>query len=271
MALWLASAEVLLRENARRPFSGRALTLGKLDFVAKPSALRRVLDRNGWHGLAPRSTDEMLRQLGFSSVASLDISDFEGADILYDLNSPEPPAELRDSADLILDGGTIEHVFNVPNALKACHAMLKVGGRIVHLTPASNYIDHGFYSFSPTLYHDWYTANGYEIDYLGVVRHSLRPDKDEHALYPYTPETFQRFSYGGVDDMMYMCICVATKLATSTAERVPQQGFYVRQWAAKSEAAPVSRWQAALRNLRPFYRFTRLLLVRHRLATLERR
>jgi hypothetical protein len=39
--------------------------------------------------------------------------------------------------------------------------MLKVGGRLIIMVPASNSIDHGFYSFSPTLFFDYFADNGF--------------------------------------------------------------------------------------------------------------
>lgn len=39
--------------------------------------------------------------------------------------------------------------------------MLRPGGTIIIGTPSSNAINHGFYSLSPTLFHDYFTANGF--------------------------------------------------------------------------------------------------------------
>ena len=60
---------------------------------------------------------------------------------------------------MIIDGGTMEHIFHIPNVLNNIYRMLRVGGRIIHISPSSNYVDHGFYSFSPTLFYDFYQTN----------------------------------------------------------------------------------------------------------------
>ncbi len=39
--------------------------------------------------------------------------------------------------------------------------MLKTGGNIILIHPCSNSIDHGFYSFSPTLYFDYFKGNSF--------------------------------------------------------------------------------------------------------------
>jgi hypothetical protein len=44
---------------------------------------------------------------------------------------------------------------------------VKLGGVIFHGNPISM-INHGFYNFSPTLYHDFYTQNGWEVELMMV-------------------------------------------------------------------------------------------------------
>ena len=61
----------------------------------------------------------LFRSLGFSDVRSLDVSAYEGADIIFDMNvdiAPSLPQGFA-GADLVFDGGTMEHVFHVPNYL----------------------------------------------------------------------------------------------------------------------------------------------------------
>jgi len=94
----------------------------------------------------------ILESLGFDLVRAMDASDFEGAEILLDLNQSETPKELVGVADVILEGGTLEHVLHSPHAMRHLTRMVKPGGRIIHTSPASNFIDHGFYSFSPTFF-----------------------------------------------------------------------------------------------------------------------
>jgi hypothetical protein len=49
----------------------------------------------------------------------------------------------------------------VATALDNVHKMLRSGGSVVIFSPASNAIDHGFYSFSPTLFFDYFGDNSY--------------------------------------------------------------------------------------------------------------
>ena len=89
-----------------------------------------------------------------------DVSSYENPDFIIDLNQPVDPVHYN-QFDVILDAGTLEHVFDVATAFDNINRMLRVGGNVVIFVPASNSIDHGFYSFSPTLFFDYFGDNGY--------------------------------------------------------------------------------------------------------------
>ena len=82
-------------------------------------------------------SEKFLRYLGARSVASLDMASFEGAEFIHDLNVPIPPT-LAEKFDFILDGGTLEHVFNIPAAFENVKSMLRVGGLFVGVDAANN-------------------------------------------------------------------------------------------------------------------------------------
>lgn len=95
--------------------------------------------------------DDFLKFLGAKELVTVDRSDFEDATLIHDLNQAFPD-HLRQSFDLVIDGGTLEHIFNYPQALSNCLDLLKVGGHIITITPASGQMGHGFYQFSPELF-----------------------------------------------------------------------------------------------------------------------
>lgn len=106
---------------------------------------------------------DLYRRLGFAQASYLDVSDYEGADILFDLGSPEIPAHLKGAFDVVFDCGTLEHIFHVPNALHNVVRMTAPGGHVLHAVLMNNGVDHGFYQFSPTLFFDWFEAAGLEV------------------------------------------------------------------------------------------------------------
>jgi len=103
----------------------------------------------------------VLTLLGADTVQVSDISPNEMPDFIIDLNNPVCP-EFNQKFDVIFDIGTLEHIFDVPTALENIVRMLKPGGTVIIDVPASNSIDHGFYQFSPTLFFDFFSANGFE-------------------------------------------------------------------------------------------------------------
>ena len=135
-----AALNPLLSELAKRvKFSGVVCTLGVME-----------LDSGG----DPRA---YFSRLDFSTLQALDISDFEGADHIFDLNEDELPERLVSQFDAVFNGGTLEHVFHVPNALTSITRMLRPGGVVVHVLPCNGWVNHGFYQISPTLMFDYYT------------------------------------------------------------------------------------------------------------------
>ena len=63
--------------------------------------------------------------------------------------------------DTIIDGGSLEHIYNVPQALKNISELCSDGGQILHMLPANNECGHGFYQFSPGLPSLYSEENGY--------------------------------------------------------------------------------------------------------------
>ncbi len=100
--------------------------------------------------------------LGITDVHALDYSDYEGADILCDLNGSIPAKHLH-RFDLVIDAGTTEHVFDIARATFNVSELVKEDGIVIHINAGAGYINHGFYSISPTLYLDFYSLNGFDI------------------------------------------------------------------------------------------------------------
>lgn len=164
--------------------------------------------------------------LGFSSVQSVDVSDYEGCTYTIDLNYPVPEC-LHNRFDLIFDGGTIEHIFNLPMVFKNIHSMLKIGGRIIHGSPSTNHVDHGFFMFSPTLFYDYYSLNNYKINTSYVFTYTLKHDVDPWQIFHYEPGVLDKFSLGGFDKgfMLGIWFC-AEKTEVSVSGLIPPQGYY---------------------------------------------
>ncbi len=242
------AAELLLRESKIRPFSGSVATLGRLHVYFSAAELESSARKSGV-SLAPYepelhrepdlarrgfvSDDALLKALGFQSATRIDYSDYEAAEEILDLNSSETPSQLERRFDVIIDSGTIEHVFHVPNALAHLARMLKPGGRIIHLSPSANCMDHGFYGFSPTFFADYYEENLFNLRSVQVCRF-LKPHEQARCdVYDYTADRGAGLQIGCLDSSVYYVFVVAESTPQSTFGVIPQQSAYRRRWAAE--------------------------------------
>jgi len=107
------------------------------------------------------NSQALFKILGANKTYVADISEYESPDIIIDLNYEIQDETLFNRFNTIIDVGTLEHIFDINIALTNLIRMLKVNGRIFLSLPASNSIDHGFYSFSPTLFFDFFKINGF--------------------------------------------------------------------------------------------------------------
>lgn len=119
------------------------------------------------------------KTLGFKEVHALDVSDYEHADIIFNLND-DLPKDLKGKFDIVFDGGVIEHVFNVSNALLNICKLTKVGGYIFNINPVYNYIHNTFWNISPEMFLDFYSANSYRILDCSIITF-LTEDREKRA------------------------------------------------------------------------------------------
>lgn len=134
-------------------------------FGYKPT---RFTEGNKWHGRKDPlpETEELFERLGVK-LTVVDFTKDRGTEIVADLNEPQDFGQF----DLVIDPGTLEHCFNIGMALMTAAESVRVGGHILHLSPL-NMPNHGFYSISPTLYHDFYTQNGWTAEMKVIARPS---------------------------------------------------------------------------------------------------
>jgi hypothetical protein len=151
------------------------LTLGRMKLYASRDDIKSDLQffKTGKNISDVEFPDEysepLLKLLGATCVDSLDYSDYEKATIIHDLNEPIPES-LRRKYSVVIDGGTIEHVFNFPVAIKNCMEMVQEHGHYIGITPVNNTMGHGFYQFSPELFFNIFNAsNGFVVKKALIV------------------------------------------------------------------------------------------------------
>ena len=175
MGLTATDIELLIELRLRKERIDRIVTIGRLSLFLHPrqlARLRRIIPESqalvdySWGEAA----DLVLRDLtGAKDVVSVDMSDYQGSTIVHDMNRPlrESRPDLAGKFDLVIDGGTLEHVFNFPVAVQNLMFLVRRGGHILTANPANNLCGHGFYQFTPELMHRLYSpANGFCVDHV---------------------------------------------------------------------------------------------------------
>ena len=244
------------RQNVHATFAQvvRMLREEGLEPRPLPAGMSERNDLPGWRDTpeAENTSDRaFFHALGGLRVVALDSSDYEQAEIIWDLNLPVP-AELEGRFGLILDGGTLEHVFDTRVALASVARMLAPGGRVVHTNPATNYLAHGFYQFSPTLYYDWYAANGF-TDLRALLVEQPPWSQTGHGWRCWEWNPHRPYSHARAKRPMMMYF-TAARGPGATHDRIPQQGDYTRSGGGGRtgyEDQAASGWRARLARALP--------------------
>jgi len=177
MGLDINAVQFLVAAQKRGVRLGRVIMLGRQSLHVFPGTMVSVLARNSvppgkFTSAGPECAfaEPLFEALGATSIETLDNSDFEGARFVHDLNQPLP-ADWKEKFDAVFDGGTLEHVFNFPVALRNSMELLREGGRLFIQTCANNLCGHGFYQFTPELFYRALSPeNGFEVERMIIHR-----------------------------------------------------------------------------------------------------
>ncbi len=193
-----------------------------LKIAGLPTALPEVA---GWLA-GDRYCEPFLRRLGADEISSFDNSSYEGAAHLHDMNQPIPDS-FKGQFTTVIDGGSLEHIFNFPRAIQNCMEMVSVGGHFLSITGANNHMGHGFYQFSPELFFRVLSpANGFVV---------------ERMIFCQTPPGSAWYEVSDPEKVGWRVECVTAQpaylmvMARRTTDvaalaTTPQQSDYVATW-----------------------------------------
>lgn len=272
MGITATDIDLLLELRRRNQPIERIATIGRLSLFLHPrqvARLRKILPQS--RALADyRWGDEvdplLCDLLDATEVISIDMSDYQGSSIVHDMNLPllDRRPDLAQSFDLVIDGGTLEHVFNFPVAVSNLMFLVRKGGHVLTANPANNLCGHGFYQFTPELMHRIYSCvNGFRVVHvlLTQARH-MSVEMDPR------PKSFVVVDPGSLGHRVLVRNRWPVMIRT-LAERVgepPQGGLdvqqsdYVMAWSGTTGANSRRRLEAALRKV--FHRLPRTLQSR---------
>lgn len=231
----------------------KTITLGRLKLYTTGAEIQKLIDK---YGSAKPIGDVEFRDeyseplfglLGSTHPESMDYSDYEKANHLHDLNTPIAE-KFKSEYDVVLDSGTLEHVFNFPVAIKNCMEMLKTGGYFLGITPANNYFGHGFYQFSPELYYRIFSKdNGFRVSQMLVG--VCNDDGEVGKWYEVKDPVEVRSRVMLVNSKPTYLFIIAQKTATADIFKTsPYQSDYTTTW-EKGEEAKSGYEKAGVKSL----------------------
>jgi len=272
MGLSIQSIKFLLAAHKRGVCFEKTLTLGRQHVTASPRQIVAALEESGvWP--PPGGGDAFLkslaktewrfeviaRSLGAQSVVACDISDYEGAGMVHDMNHPIQ-TEDEERFDVVIDGGTLEHVFNFPVAIANAMRLTKVGGTLVLFTPANNNFGHGFYQFSPELlYRVLSPENGFRVRRMVAMVEDIAecgnlfgiryPFHVNGPWYDVSDPVEVRSRVTLMNDLPVGLMVMAERTSREEIfKKVPQQSDYVPQWEGPLESSPPASMDVTLSN-----------------------
>ena len=174
---------ILLSQNYIKHTANKAniLTLGRQQIHIFKSDVNHLLNKYNFNSLTnkfcmPDYSENLFKNLFEErwkyheiTVDSIDNSNYEGASIIRNMNTP---FNLSKKYQYIYDGGTIEHIFNIPQVIENIINMLDINGIFVSITCNNNFSGHGIYQFSPEFFLSSFNEKyGMQIEamYLGKV------------------------------------------------------------------------------------------------------
>ena len=251
MALIKDYADFLVAARRQGACFDRVVTLGRLqnNLTCAPELQGRTDPV-----LADRYVDTFFRTvLGTVELDALDYSAYEGANLVHDLNQPLPPAR-HEQYDVAVDAGTLEHVFDLPAALRNTMLLPRVGGSLFLLPPANNLFGHGFYQFSPDLFFRVLSpANGYRIAKMAIMESHFIDI--ERGMRPQRYAVLDPAARGGRSIMVSRFPAVlfvhAIKLGPTPERLTALQSDYVATWNQAAAPQPAATSSAATPPPRP--------------------
>jgi hypothetical protein len=167
MGLTAPSLKFILLLNKKYKFKGPLLTYGNQDIYTNIKTIKKWTKE---YKLPPISSKKyykstsldleqinpeaknfvhaktFFRQIGIreSDYYDVDKFDFDKPKIIHDLEKPFGK-KYNNFFNLIIDSGTLEHIFDIKSVMANTVKITKLGGYVLHMIPANNFLNHGFY------------------------------------------------------------------------------------------------------------------------------
>lgn len=172
-------------------------------------------DTVGSHGKGHITDRSFFSLFTGAELKSLDVSSYEGADIIHDMNE-ELSVHHRDVADFVFDGSCLDNIFDPARALRSMTKLLRPGGRIFCFNH-STLIQSAYLAFSPEWFWDFFEFNRFKN--IRMFSCAFENVLSAWNVYPWIPGT----AYPKGD---FITVAIAEKAYQSTSVVAPIQAHY---------------------------------------------
>ncbi len=177
MGLLMPVAEFIIKEHVNRPFGPKVLFIGRQTVPLSLESLNTLLAKYGLknknkgpveYDTETRGSERyrfitdryFMKALGLDDFEAMDVTDYEGADLIHDLGEPIGK-EHYSKYDFIYNGGCFDNMFNPGIGLMNLSKLLKPKGRMICMESAGTW-NGPYVMFSPAWFYDFYVTNKYQ-------------------------------------------------------------------------------------------------------------
>jgi SAM-dependent methyltransferase len=254
MGLSVHVAEMLIREHLYKPLPTVVHTVGRLvmgfSFEEISAAFHRVgvqphpvkveIDRATKEatvgimaGKNPITDRTFFGMLGVQEVCAIDISNYEGASIIWDMCRPVPDT-MADMIEFVVGGSTLDNVWDPAQYMRNMARMLKPGGRMLEINHGNDRVG-PYVILPPAWYFDFFCINRFADCKTYVLEYDYDLLEDSYSahlykmLVPYNPQ--QQVGWGLIenfedDRFIHTVLVLAEKGPHSTYDQAPVQAPY---------------------------------------------
>ena len=234
-----------LHRRGELPQGGALLEIGEANWygdIAAPwrndKQLSPMIPRDAAAAMVRKQSFEIVKELyaQLFNPSKNDAIDYHGTSIAEKRDLNTQLVDRGNNYETVINHGTAEHIFNVANVFRLMHDQCKPGGLMIHESPFTGWIDHGFWNINPTVYFDLAHANAYKMVFMAVNQIEQQSSVEIHSR----EHLLTMAANGGIpnNSMLY----VAMRKTVDAEFKIPMQGVY-----AGSVSADVTRAWKELR------------------------
>ena len=243
--------KLLFYENNYKPIKGNFLCLAKqsvnldvdeLEYIFGKKYLinSNTIDKSTKHSNQTKNTritdKSFLEQTFNVKYHSIDISKYEGANIIADLNK-NLPTNLNKKFDFIFSGGVLDNLFNPTNALINISKLLKPNGRILFWEPSRGLVG-SMLNFTPEYFYSYFSLNKFSDYKVYLLHHKNDLTKKKHPfdykvdVFSYSPKFTRKKNFNYLKSSkscngIHYVLGIAEKSKKSSVNKIPINLHYI--------------------------------------------